>query len=207
LTNGIEWFIPCAMNGTKISALLVCALLLIVFRLVLRVPKSRASQGVPTRLARVQNASLVFSICLCLSFILSAYWFLGFIFGWPFFLEDHIRMVISHNHIYSSPSEMPSTIFWLMIVKQGLAFFAGAILLRLFWLYSKGILFTAKNVNCIRFLGYYFIIDWFVNYQMQSFLRDMDLSTTPIFVGFFIIFFAWIMDEGRKIQEEQELTV
>jgi len=38
-------------------------------------------------------------------------------------------------------------------------------------------------------------------------LRDMDLSTTPIFGGLFIIFFAWIMDEGRKIQEEQTLTV
>jgi hypothetical protein len=25
--------------------------------------------------------------------------------------------------------------------------------------------------------------------------------------GFVIIFAAWIMDEGRKIQEEQELTV
>ena len=42
---------------------------------------------------------------------------------------------------------------------------------------------------------------------MQGLLRDMDLSTTPIFGGLFIIFFAWIMDEGRKIQEEQELTV
>jgi len=25
--------------------------------------------------------------------------------------------------------------------------------------------------------------------------------------GFVILFIAWIMDEGRKIQEEQELTV
>ncbi|MGH7993465.1 MAG: hypothetical protein ACREDQ_08110, partial [Limisphaerales bacterium] len=110
----------------------------------------------------MQNASLVFSICVCLSFPLSAYWFLGFIFGWPFFAEDHIRMVISHNHIYSSPSQMPTTIFWLLVVKQVLALFADAILLRLFWLYRKGILFTAKNVNCLRFLGYYIIIDWFI---------------------------------------------
>ncbi len=195
------------MNITEISALVACVLMLIIFRLVLRIPKSRVAKGVPNRLARVQNASLVFSICLCLSFIFSAYWFFGFIFGWPFFAEDHIRMVISHNHIYSSPSEMPPAIFWLMVAKQGLAFFAGAMLLRLFWLYSKGVLFTVKNVSCIRLLGYYFIIDWFINYQMQGLLHDMDLSTTPIFVGFFIIFFAWIMDEGRKIQEEQELTV
>ena len=195
------------MNTNEISALLVCVLMLIIFRLVLRSPKNGAVKVRPARLARVRNASFIFSICLWLSLFLSAYWFLGFLFGWPFPFQDHIRMVISHNHIYSSPSEMPPAIFWLMIAKQGLAFFAGAILLRLFWLYSKGMLFTVKNVNCIRFLGYYFIIDWVFNYQMQGLLRDMDLSTTPIFVGFFIIFFAWVMDEGRKIQEEQELTI
>jgi hypothetical protein len=196
------------MNTAEItSALFVCILTLIVFRLVLRKSKNDAAKTHQARLARVRKASLVFSICLWLSFILGAYWFLGFIFGWPFFSEEHIRMVISHSHIYSSPSEMPPTIFWLMVVKQGLAFFAGGVMLRLFWLYGKGILFTAKNVNCLRFLGYYFIIDWFINNQMQGLLRDMDLSTTPVFVGCFIIFFAWIMDEGRKIQEEQELTV
>jgi hypothetical protein len=62
-------------------------------------------------------------------------------------------------------------------------------------------------VSCLRFLGYYFIVNWAIDSQIQYSLRDMALSTTPIFVGFFIIFFAWIMDEGRKIQEEQELTV
>jgi hypothetical protein len=35
----------------------------------------------------------------------------------------------------------------------------------------------------------------------------MDLSLTQAFIGLMIIFVAWIMDEGRKIQEEQELTV
>jgi hypothetical protein len=102
---------------------------------------------------------------------------------------------------------MPPSILWLVVVRQGLAFFAAGVLLRLFWLYGQGILFSAKNVNCIRFLGYCLIINWFINYQMQGLLQDMDLSTTPIFVGLFIIFFAWVMDEGRKIQEEQELTI
>jgi len=30
---------------------------------------------------------------------------------------------------------------------------------------------------------------------------------TTLIPGFLILFIAWIMDEGRKIQEEQELTV
>lgn len=80
-------------------------------------------------------------------------------------------------------------------------------MLRLFWLYGKGIFFSAKNVSCLRFLGYYVIVEWFIDYQMQGTQHDVSMSITPIFVGFFIIFFAWIMDEGRKIQEEQELTV
>jgi hypothetical protein len=197
------------MNTTEISALTVLVLMLIIFRLVLRVSKSRAA-GNPSasvRLSRVRNASLVFFTLMCIGMILSVYWIFGFILSWPFFAEDHIRIVVSHSHIYSSRAEMPPEIFWPWIVKQVFAFFAGVVMLFLFWLYGKGILFTTKNVWCLRFLGYYCIINWFVDYQMQSYLKDMDLSTTPVFVGFFIIFFAWIMDEGRKIQEEQELTV
>lgn len=51
------------------------------------------------------------------------------------------------------------------------------------------------------------MLDWLVDNQMQGTLHDMDLSTTPVFVGLLVIFIAWIMDEGRKIHEEQELTV
>jgi hypothetical protein len=192
------------MTLTEISGVAVSFLMLIFFRLVLRRPKDRAAKIRPSRLDRVREASLVFSTCLWLILLLSAYGFLGFLFGWSFL---HHRMVISPDHIYSSPTEMPKTIFWLMVAQQALAFFAMGILLRLFRLYSKGIIFTAKNVNCLRFFGYYLIVDWFINYQIQSLLQDMALSCTPIFVGFIIIFFAWIMDEGRKIREEQELTV
>ena len=76
-------------------------------------------------------------------------------------------------------------------------------LLRLFWLYGRGILFSAKNVTCIRFFGWWLMIDWFIEFQMRSALRDMDISATPLLVGLLVIFAAWIMDEGRKIQEEQ----
>jgi hypothetical protein len=191
------------MNVT-ISALIVCVLLLVVFQLVLRTPKNKVG---PKRLTRIRMASLAFSMCMGLSVILWAYWLLSFIFGWPFFAQDHARIIILPGHIYSSPSEIPSAIFWLWIVKLGWGLFAAVAMLRLFWFYGKGILFTSKNVNCIRFLGYYTIVDWFIDYTIQGSQHAMTLSTTPLFVGFFIIFFAWIMDEGRKIREEQELTV
>ena len=190
-----------------VIAIILCVLTLTLYRFVRRGTGGSATKTRPARLTRVKNASLIFSVCLWVSLPLSAYCFFGFLFGWPGPGHDALRIVVSRSHIYSSPAEMPTAIFWLIVARQCLAFFAAGMLLRLFWLYGKGILFSAKNVNCIRFLGYCLIIDWFINYQMQGLLHDMDLSSTPIFVGLFIIFFVWIMDEGRKIQEEQELTV
>ena len=102
---------------------------------------------------------------------------------------------------------MPGSILALALVKTGLDFAAMAVLFALFNLYWRGILFSARNVLYIRFQGYYLILGFIVDYQIQSRFHDMALSTTSLFVGFLIIFIAWIMDEGRKIQEEQELTV
>jgi hypothetical protein len=81
------------------------------------------------------------------------------------------------------------------------------VLLRLFWLYSKGVIFSEKNITCIRLQGYCLIISNFIDLEMQNFIRDSSVSLTPLIYGLLIIFIAWIMDEGRKIQEEQELTV
>jgi hypothetical protein len=205
LTYNHSTCIIASMKVILSAASIVCVLLLIVF--LLRTSKNSATKATPDRLSRIRNASLVISTCLWLSFILGAYWFLSFIFGWPFLAQDHARILISPGHIYSSPAEIPAEIFWLWIVQLGFGLCAAGATLRLFWLYGKGILFTAKNVNCIRFLGYCTIINWFIDYTMQGLQRDMALSTNPLFVGFFIIFIAWIMDEGRKIREEQELTV
>ena len=159
------------------------------------------------RQTRIKTASLIFQGLIWLSLMFGAYWVLAFLFGWPVPISDKLRIVISQHHIYESPGAMPTTILALWMVKAGLGIFCAGVMLRLFRLYGHGILFSAKNVLCIRFLGWWTVIDWVIDYQMQGFLHDMQLSTTPVFVGFLIIFIAWIMDEGRKIQEEQELTV
>jgi uncharacterized membrane protein len=159
------------------------------------------------RRIRIKNASLIFQALTWLCLVWGIYGFLAFLFGWPSPIHDKLRVVTSQHHIYESPGDMPATILVLWIVKMCLAFFCVGVLLRLFRLYGRGILFTAKNVTCIRFLGWWLIIDWVIDYQLQGLAKDMDLSTTPVFIGFLIIFVAWIMDEGRKIQEEQALTV
>jgi len=102
---------------------------------------------------------------------------------------------------------MPQAIFALLLFKIGVGFLSGLALFALFQLYGEGIVFSAKNVRYIRYLGYALILSWGIDYLMQASLHDMALSMTPVLVGFLIIFAAWIMDEGRKIQEEQALTV
>jgi len=77
----------------------------------------------------------------------------------------------------------------------------------LFGLYRRSILFPAKNVRHIRSLGYYLIVNGAIDNQLQATLHDLDFSTNSVFIGLLIIFVSWIMDECRKIQEEQELTV
>jgi hypothetical protein len=164
----------------------------------------RTSQA---RLARIRKASFLFQLAVGMSFLLGTYWVLAFLLGWPFLPEGKVRVVISAHHIYTGATEMPAAIFALWLVKAGLGLGCAGVLYALFGLYRKGILFGAKNVHYIRFLGYWLMIDWLIDYQMQGALHDMNLSVTPVFAGLMIILVAWIMDEGRKIREEQELTV
>jgi hypothetical protein len=166
-----------------------------------------AEKGNKVRMERIQTVSGMLRMLIFISLIFTAYFWLTFFFGWPVPFHDEFRIVTSQHHIYTSPSEMPPTIPALVVVRTGLGVFCVLVLNSLFRLYQRGIIFSAKNVRYIRFLGYYLMIDWIVNYQLQSIPGDMDLSCTPLFAGLLVIFVAWIMDEGRKIQEEQELTV
>jgi hypothetical protein len=168
----------------------------------------KARHTMPTNLARlnrITRVSIIFRLLIYLGLIFQFYLMLAYYFGWPG--HAHFKIVIAPHHIYTSPNEMPPEIQSLWLAQTGLAFWAMIVLSCLFHLYEQGIFFTSKNVNYIRFFGYYLMISWLIDDQMQSHLQDMALSTGQLFGGFLIIFIAWIMDEGRKIQEEQELTV
>jgi hypothetical protein len=201
LTAGINWFIPCAMNATEMSLILAVIVIYLAYRFKARhtMPNNVA------RLNRITRVSFVFRLLIYLGLIFQFYLMLAYYFGWPG--HDRFKIVIAPNHIYTSPSEMSPEIQALWLVQTGLAFWAMTVLSCLFHLYERGIFFATKNVNYIRFFGYYLMISWVIDDQMQSEFQDMALSTGQLFGGFLIIFIAWIMDEGRKIQEEQELTV
>ncbi len=118
-------------------------------------------------------------------------------------------------------SNFKPEVSWLYFVFWG---FFGTLIWRAIWLFyrlfsnlEKGILFGSENVTCIRRLGWLIVAIPFleIGFQLSKMVwsvgdvMNIDLSSLPnnLFQGFFIIFVAWIMDEGRKIQEEQELTV
>jgi hypothetical protein len=128
-------------------------------------------------------------------------------FGWLPNLPLDAKILVSPHQLYVSPHEMPMTVWALGLVRVGLGVFCCLALYHLFRLYERGILFSAKNVRDIRFLGYYLICDWLVIYELESLSHKMDLSFNQVYIGLMVIFVAWVMDEGRKIQEEQDLTV
>jgi hypothetical protein len=97
---------------------------------------------------------------------------------------------------------------------------------RLFFLYARGDLFSAEIVRCIRRIGFVgillglerFFLDVAFGVSSHSLARlpMLYLAGLPVFFllllssvipGFAIVVIAWIMDEARKNQEEQELTI
>ena len=97
-------------------------------------------------------------------------------------------------------------------------------LYKLFGLYVRGDIFTAKNVFFIRRLGYTILIGQALSPFIQCLMTlAMTFSNQPgqhmislglsdsnisqILIAFMIIIVAWIMDEGRKLQEEQTLVI
>jgi hypothetical protein len=102
---------------------------------------------------------------------------------------------------------------------------------KLFRLYGRGQLFSPENISCLRKIAWTFILSavatalWVaIQNPQNSHGFGLDDASQMIdklpalwgsllvfvdwaFPALLIFFFAWIMDEGRKIQEEQELTV
>lgn len=95
---------------------------------------------------------------------------------------------------------------------------------RLFRLYESGLIFTEKNVACFRSLGRT-MIAWVICHVVRTSLIStvLTLHNPPgqrmitlgldgsdlggLFVGGIILTITWVMDEGRKIREDQELYI
>ena len=104
---------------------------------------------------------------------------------------------------------------------------------QLFTGFHAGGWFSARSISWLRRIGFISMIIWlmglvanlplawtnlgFDNIQylpaMQQLRQYVGFALTCVqlntdwLTGFLLLFIAWIVDEGRKMQEEQELTV
>ena len=124
----------------------------------------------------------------------------------PFITLSDVNVIVMENTtVYRNLS--------LLIVKLLIFIY----FVRMLWLFEKGYLFNKEVVRCIKILGLLAItsamVDWFFRIIVVRILFEipdqlsLGAGLGNLFEGLFIFFIAWVMDEGRKIQEEQELTV
>jgi len=159
------------------------------------------------RLARIQQASAVVQIMAALGSLATVYAVTAFFLGWPFFNESHIRVVISPSHVYTAPADMSAAVLTWWLIKMAWSLLCCGALFALFRLYYQGIYFSTKNVWLIRALGFYLVGNFCIDSMLQGQVPDLNVNMTAGIAGILVNFVSWIMDEGRKIQEEQELTV
>ncbi len=148
-------------------------------------------------------------------FLTSATIILDIVFGSVFladlagagFLPPGIKVSFSPCLTYSAPFQIPMVALVLALLRAGL-FFAGALILfRLLDLFEGGKFFTAQNVHYVKLLGWLVLMNWVVERLLDAVARALSPDPVGLAAGLLIVLIAWIMDEGRKMQEEQELTV
>ncbi len=124
------------------------------------------------------------------------------------------KVVLSEaSHPSKTDSEpYPGTFMFWGVLNLIVYFFWYRTALKLFGFFEKGVLFTAETVRCIQILGGIycarFLLDLALHFIVP--LPDNHLLAAgfdDLFTGFLIIFIGWLIDEARKIREEQELTV
>ena len=97
-------------------------------------------------------------------------------------------------------------------------------LIKLFHLYENLEIFSNRNVVCLRNLGrililwviaqliYVPLISIVVTFQNPPGERSIAVSLgsadlTALIVGVTLLIISWVMDEGRRLEEEQRYTV
>ena len=149
-------------------------------------------------------------------YLVSASIILLFVFGSLFLadlagfgaINEGVKIFFSPLLTYQAPFKIPAIVLVLAFLRCGL-WLVGALIL--FWwldLVEAGEFFTAQCVRHIRLLGVLVISDWALTKVLDSMAHcGIEFTFGQLVLGLLIILIAWVMDEGRKIQEEQELTV
>ncbi|HET6420174.1 MAG TPA: DUF2975 domain-containing protein [Geobacteraceae bacterium] len=146
---------------------------------------------------------------------------------WVFFnriyaMAPMIPLPVRVDHDIPAVSRMLA--FLCDMVPLSALIFALLKLKNLFYLYERGCIFTESNVDCYRALGRTLMV-WvacdIVNRTLLGIVLTLDNPPgkrllvigldggdfTGIFVGIAVLIVSWVMDEARKMQEEQALII
>ncbi len=153
------------------------------------------------------------------------------------FLVFNLGYLLCARFLMQSPRvslHNPGYLFTLVLTETILCFWYWK-LAKLFQFYERGLIFATEAIRCMKTLGFLCVINWLftsawyvlgqifpspapppgriMTFIPSSFRMDffsINIHGTNLgllLAGIVIVIIAWIMDEGRKIQEEQELTV
>ena len=127
--------------------------------------------------------------------------------GSPEPLPHTLHVSFSPHQNYDSPFNIPLPVYLLGAAQMSFCGYGLILLNRLFGLYECGDFFKAGNVRCIKRLAWVALGIWLTRSVLEMLASSNNFDGTGLFCSLGVLLIAWIMDEGRKIQEEQELTV
>jgi len=162
------------------------------------------------RMTRIQKVSKYLRLILQYGILL---WILfGLLIG---LLADYkIKTPSFPKSSWSAPVLVGTDLYWVFPIYSCLLLimflFWYRTVVKLFGFFEKGILFTAETVRCIQILGGIYFARFLLEMICHFFVQNPVLiksRLSDLFTGFFIFFIGWLIDEARKIREEQELTV
>jgi len=150
---------------------------------------------------------------------LAAYWL---------FFNDLPEEIVSKSFAATVSRTQPPYVLALAflagMIPAGAVMYAVLGLRRLFGLYAKGRIFTGDNVRCFHKVGRA-LIWWagasFIHVPLSSVIMTLEngpgkrmltvaLSSDQaitLLLGGVVLLVSWVMDEGRKLEEDQALTI
>ncbi len=173
---------------------------------------------------RITNVSrklkmVCIGLIVCLPVLCAVFWVF---FNRIYAMAPMIPLPVRVDHDISSLNR--SLAFLCDLLPLAALIFALLKLKNLFSLYERGCIFTERNVDCYRALGRTLMV-WvacdIVNRTLLGVVLTLDNPPgkrllvigldggdfTGIFVGVAVLIISWVMDEARKMQEEQALII
>lgn len=184
---------------------------------------------------KIQRVSLFFRVLFQIAFIvlpvaLVLFWLNG---PNPIVLSPvteassgvEITFIPKSIHIMHAVSGMEKFYgFLITLIPTGIDLLTLYFLIKLFRLYEKGEIFTISNVRYLRNIAYTLLVGELINPIYQGLISGAMTWHNPpghrfasigfdgtdfgiILLTLFIILISWIMAEGCKLREEQQLTI